>query len=168
MRKAIYPGTFDPLTEGHMDVIRRSVKLFDELIVAVSQRAEKTPLFSVEERVEMLRVATTGLGNVRITSFDGLLVNFAAQQGAIAVVRGLRAIADFEYEFQMALMNRRLAPFLETVFLVPSEKHSFVSSSLVREIMALGGDVSPFVPEQILPWLRVSAVRDIDPTTQER
>jgi pantetheine-phosphate adenylyltransferase len=149
MRIAIYPGTFDPITNGHLDVIRRCLTLFDKVIVAVAQREEKNPLFSIEERVKILKGVLKGMNNVEVDSFDGLLVDYAKEKGARAVIRGLRAVSDFEYEFQMALMNRRLDSSIETVFLTPSEEHSFLSSSLVKEIASLGGDISNMVPEGV-------------------
>jgi len=142
---AIYPGTFDPITNGHTDLVRRASRLFDRVMVGVAARPGKTPLFSVEERVDLANRALQGLDNVSVCGFDGLLVKFAHQMGACAVLRGLRAVSDFEYEFQMAAMNRRLDPDLESLFLTPAEEHSFISSSLVREVASLGGDVSDFV-----------------------
>jgi pantetheine-phosphate adenylyltransferase len=144
-RIAVYPGSFDPLTRGHEDLVRRSLSLADRLIVAVAVNVGKQPLFSVEERLEMLRVAVGNEPRVSLQSFDGLLAEFAKQVGATIVVRGLRAVSDFEYEFQMALMNRQLHPSLETVFLVPAVDLTYLSSSLVREVARFGGDVSPMV-----------------------
>ena len=148
---AIYPGTFDPVTNGHADLVERAARLFPRLIVAVAPNRGKNPLFSLDERVELVRsvVAGSGLSNVEVLSFDTLLVNFARDVGARVVVRGLRAVSDFEYEFQLAGMNRRLAPDIETVFLTPAEQYAFLSSSMVREIAALGGDVSPFVNDRV-------------------
>ncbi len=145
MLKAVYPGTFDPLTRGHEDLIRRGSRLFDEIIVAVAERREKNPCFTFEERVEMAREVLTGLDNVRVTGFSGLLMHFVQQQGADVVLRGLRAISDFEYEFQLAGMNRALYPKVETVFLTPGEEFMFISSTMVREIATLGGEVGRFV-----------------------
>lgn len=147
MRSAIYPGSFDPVTTGHWDLIQRAAKLVDRLVVAVLHNPSKTPAFTVDERVEMLRELVKGLPQVEITSFHGLLVDFAKAQNAQVIVRGVRAFSDFEYEFQMALMNRKLAPELETVFLMPKEKYSAVSSRLVREIGGMGGNLSELVPE---------------------
>jgi pantetheine-phosphate adenylyltransferase len=152
--KALYPGTFDPPTNGHIDLIQRGAKLFDHLIVAVLNNPGKDPLFTVVERVEMLKEATGGIGNVSIATFDGLMVEFARRQGATAVLRGIRAISDYEYEFQMALMNRRLAPDVETVFLQPAGRYSFVSSRMVKEVFSLGGDVSGLLPPSVLKRLR--------------
>ena len=151
---ALYPGTFDPPTNGHVDLIQRGVKLFDHLIVAVLNNPGKNPLFSVEERIEMLQESTSTLTNVSVAAFDGLMVDFARQQGASAVLRGIRAISDYEYEFQMALMNRRLAPEIETVFLQPAGRYSFVSSRMLKEVFTFGGDVSGLVPPNVLRRLR--------------
>jgi len=154
--KAIYPGTFDPLTNGHLDLIARGAKIVDELVVAILRNSEKgSPLFTVAEREEMLREATAGFGNVSVATFDGLLVDFARQEGAQAVMRGIRAISDYEYELQMALMNQRLAPELETVFLMPAAKYSFVSSRLVKEVFQLGGSVEGLVPELVIARLKL-------------
>ena len=144
-RTALYPGSFDPVTNGHEDLIRRSLALADRLIVAVAVNAAKTPLFSVEERMTLLQEVLSGVSRVEIRSFDGLLADFAREVGATMVVRGLRAVSDFEYEFQMALMNRKLNQELETMFLVPDLNLTFLSSSLVREVARFGGEVSPFV-----------------------
>jgi pantetheine-phosphate adenylyltransferase len=152
--KALYPGTFDPPTNGHVDLIQRGARIFDELVVAILINPVKNPLFTVEERVEMLKEATRALGNVRIATFDGLMVDFARQLEATAVLRGIRAISDYEYEFQMALMNRRLAPEIETVFLQPAGRYSFVSSRMVKEVFSLNGDVSGLVPANVLKRLR--------------
>jgi pantetheine-phosphate adenylyltransferase len=147
MRRAIYPGSFDPVTNGHLDVIERARKLFDEVIVAVAHNDEKQALFSLQERLDLLQ--ETVAKNVRITHFDGLLVEFAAAQKATAVIRGLRAVSDFEFEFQMALMNRKLEASVETIFLMPKEEFTYLSSRLVKEIARLGGDVSSFVPPAV-------------------
>ncbi len=148
---AIYPGTFDPITNGHVDLVQRGARLFRHLIVAVAPNRGKQPLFTVGERVALVEdvLADLGLPNVEVRSFDNLLVTFAHQVGAQVLVRGLRAVSDFEYEFQLAGMNRRLAPAIETVFLTPAEQYAFLSSSMVREIAALGGDVSPFVDHRV-------------------
>ena len=151
---ALYPGTFDPPTNGHIDLIQRGAKLFDHLIVAILNNPTKDPLFTVEERVEMLKESTSALSNVSVATFDGLMVDFARQQGVSAVLRGIRAISDYEYEFQMALMNRRLAPEIETVFLQPAGRYSFVSSRMLKEVFAFGGDVSGLVPPNVLKRLR--------------
>ena len=152
--KALYPGTFDPPTNGHVDLIQRGSKLFDHLTVAVLVNPVKDPLFTVEERVEMLKEVTAEIGNVSVATFDGLMVEFARRQGASAVLRGIRAISDYEYEFQMALMNRRLAPEIETVFLQPAGRYSFVSSRMLKEVFSFGGDVSGLVPPNVLKRLR--------------
>jgi pantetheine-phosphate adenylyltransferase len=151
---ALYPGTFDPPTNGHVDLIQRGSKLFEHLTVGILKNPVKNPLFTVEERVEMLKEATSALGNVSIATFDGLMVEFARRQGATAVLRGIRAISDYEHEFQMALMNRRLAPEIETVFLQPAGRYSFVSSRMVKEVFSFGGDVSGLVPPNVLKRLR--------------
>ena len=151
---AIYPGTFDPPTNGHVDLILRGSKLFEHLTVGILKNPVKNPLFTVEERVEMLKEATHALGNVSIATFDGLMVEFARRQGATAVLRGIRAISDYEHEFQMALMNRRLAPEVETVFLQPAGRYSFVSSRLVKEVFELGGSVKGLVPEFVIERLK--------------
>jgi pantetheine-phosphate adenylyltransferase len=152
--KALYPGTFDPLTNGHVDLIQRGAKLFEHLTIAILINPVKNPLFTVDERVEMLKEATSALGNVSIATFDGLMVEFARRQKATAVLRGIRAISDYEHEFQMALMNRRLAPEIETVFLQPAGRYSFVSSRMVKEVFSFGGDVSGLVPPNVLKRLR--------------
>ncbi len=148
VRRAIYPGSFDPVTNGHLDVIERARTLFDEVIVAVAINEQKQPLFTPDERLAMLRQAIT-IDAVRVAPMDGLLVEFAASEGAHAVVRGLRAISDFEFEFQMALMNRKLDPEIETIFLMPKEEYTYLSSRIVKEIARLGGDVSAFVPSLV-------------------
>lgn len=143
---AIYPGTFDPITNGHLDLIARGAKLFDKVVVAVAVNAGKSPLFSLQERVELARQAVTVHDNVIVIGFDTLLVDCARQQGATVILRGLRAVSDFEYEFQMAGMNRNLAPELETLFLTPPEQYTFISSSVIKAIAGLNGDISSFVP----------------------
>jgi pantetheine-phosphate adenylyltransferase len=152
--KALYPGTFDPPTNGHVDLIQRGSKLFDHLTVAILVNPVKNPLFTVEERVEMLEEVTGSLGNVSVATFDGLMVEFARKVGASAVLRGIRAISDYEHEFQMALMNRRLAPDVETVFLQPAGRYSFVSSRMVKEVFSFGGDISGLVPPNVVKKLR--------------
>src|SRR6202044_4108887 len=152
--KAIYPGTFDPPTNGHIDLIQRGSKLFEHLTVGILKNPVKNPLFTLEERVEMLRESTSALGNVTVATFDGLMVDFARDLSATAVLRGIRAISDYEHEFQMALMNRRLAPEVETVFLQPAGRYSFVSSRMVKEVFSLNGDVSGLVPANVLKRLR--------------
>src|SRR5438445_2718888 len=146
MRRAVYPGSFDPVTNGHLDVIERARKLFDEVIVAVAQNDEKEALFSLEERLQFLQDSIGKIDMVRIAQFDGLLVEFATAQKASAVIRGLRAVSDFEFEFQMALMNRKLEAGVETIFLMPKEEYNSLSSRIIKEIARLGGDVSSFVP----------------------
>jgi pantetheine-phosphate adenylyltransferase len=153
--KALYPGTFDPPTNGHIDLIQRGAKIFARLTVAILVNPVKNPLFTLDERVEMLKEATAGISHVRVATFNGLMVDFARSQGATAVLRGIRAISDYEYEFQMALMNRRLAPEIETVFLQPAGRYSFVSSRMVKEVVSAGGDVSGLVPANVLKRLRV-------------
>ena len=153
--RAVYPGTFDPVTNGHIDLIQRSGELFDQVIVAVLKNTEKSPLFTVAERVEMLGDAIEGLKNVSVTTFEGLLVDFAQQSQATVIVRGIRAVSDYEYELQMALMNRRLAPRVETVFLMPAETYSYLSSRLVKEISQLGGSVRGLVPSAVEERLRL-------------
>jgi pantetheine-phosphate adenylyltransferase len=152
--KALYPGTFDPPTNGHLDLIQRGARLFEHLTVAILNNPVKNPLFTVAERVEMLKEVTHPIGNVSVATFDGLMVQFARQQGATAVLRGIRAISDYEYEFQIALMNRRLAPEIETVFLQPAGRYSFVSSRMVKEVVSFGGDVTGLVPPNVLKRLR--------------
>jgi pantetheine-phosphate adenylyltransferase len=151
---AIYPGSFDPLTNGHLDLIERGSKIFDELVVAILRNPEKEPLFSLQERREMLEEMTSRFRNVRVDTFAGLLVEYATQQKASAVLRGIRAISDYEYELQMAMMNRKLEPHLETVFMMPAETYSYLSSRLVREIAKLGGSVQGLVPEAVEERLR--------------
>ncbi len=155
--RAIYPGTFDPPTNGHLDLIARGAKLFEHLTVAILNNPIKNPLFTVEQRVEMMREATRQLDNVDVETFDGLMVDFARQKQATAVLRGIRAISDYEYEFQMALMNRRLAPEVETVFLQPAGRYSFVSSRMVKEVFSFGGDITGLVPANVLKRLRRQA-----------
>jgi pantetheine-phosphate adenylyltransferase len=152
--RAIYPGSFDPLTNGHLDLIERGSKIFDELIVGILRNAEKDPLFSVSERREMLEQMVRPYENVRVDTFEGLLVDYAMQQKAKAVLRGIRAISDYEYELQMALMNRKLQPQLETVFMMPAEAYSYLSSRLVKEVFRLGGSVRGLVPEMVEQRMR--------------
>jgi pantetheine-phosphate adenylyltransferase len=154
VRRAIYPGSFDPITNGHLDVIQRAARLFDEVIVAVAFNEQKRSLFQVDERVELIRETTLDIPNIRISRFDGLLVDFARSQGASAVVRGLRAVSDFEFEFQMALMNRKLEPQIETIFMMPAEKYTYLSSRIIKEIGRLGGNIDSFVPVSVASALR--------------
>ena len=161
---AIYPGSFDPITNGHFDLIERSSRIFDRLIVAVLRNAEKEPLFSVEERVEMLQEVTRNLKNVSVDTFSGLLVDYAVQKEARVIVRGIRAFSDYEYEIQMALMNRKLQPKLETMFLMPAESYAYVSSRLVKEISVRGGSVKDLVPtlvEERLSKKMVSKIHEV-------
>ncbi|MEK6698189.1 MAG: pantetheine-phosphate adenylyltransferase [Nitrospirota bacterium] len=151
---AVYPGTFDPVTNGHVDLLERSLRIFDEVIVAIASNPKKAPLFPIEERIAMFREATAQYKNVVIEGFDGLLVDYVKQKKAIGIVRGLRAVSDFEYEMQMALMNRRLDSTIETVFLMPNEEYSFITSTIVREAASYGGDVSSLVPKVVVEKLK--------------
>ena len=148
-QKAIYPGTFDPVTNGHIDVIKRAVRLFGEVLVAVADNPQKGPLFSVSERVKLLKDAVKGVAGVEVVSFKGLVIDFARKNKTRLVIRGLRMLSDFEYEFQMALTNRKLADEIETVFLMPSEEYSYVSSKLLKEAASLGADLSYFLPSSV-------------------
>ena len=154
---AIYAGTFDPITLGHVDLIERSAEIFDRLLLAVAIDSPKDTLFSVEERVGLMREVVTGMANVQVEAFPGLLVNYARSRGARALIRGIRAYSDFEFEFQMALTNRKLAPEIETLFMMPKESHSYISSSTVKQVGLLGGDVSEFVPAPVVELLRQKA-----------
>ncbi len=149
VRTVIYPGSFDPITNGHLDVIERAAKLFDRVIVAVAVNSSKDPLFTKDQRQEQITEAVAALGNVEVSAFDGLLVDFARDQKSQAIIRGLRAVSDFEFEFQLALMNRKLEPNIETIFMMPRETYTFLSSKLVKEIAQLGGNVSAFVPPHV-------------------
>ncbi len=149
MTTAIYPGTFDPITNGHSDLIQRAAQIFDKVIVAIAANPKKAPLFNLQERVELAEGALRAWDNVEVCGFDSLLADFAAERGAKVILRGLRAVSDFEYEFQLAGMNRRLAPDVETMFLTPADTYTFLSSSLVKEVAELGGDVSEFVDPQV-------------------
>ena len=153
MRRAIYPGSFDPITMGHLDIIERSARLFDEVVVALLLNIEKQPMFTIEERAEMIREVIPW-SNVRVGAFDGLLVHYAVEQQAQFVVRGIRAISDYEYELQMALMNRRLEPNVETVFLMAGEAYSYISSRLIKEVFKLGGSIEGLVPELVQRRMR--------------
>ena len=148
-RVAVYPGTFDPLTRGHEDLVRRACKMFDRVVVGIAESRTKKPCFSLAERVEMAREILAPITNADVMGFDGLLMNFLREQGATVIIRGLRAVSDFEYEFQMAGMNRNLYPDVETVFLTPGEQYMFISATMVREIASLGGDVSKFVQPMV-------------------
>ncbi len=153
MKRAIYPGSFDPVTNGHLDVVERARKLFDEVIVAIAHNDEKSPMFTLQERLDLLQQTVGKIENVRIAHFTGLLVDFAGAQNASAVIRGLRAISDFEFEFQMTLMNRKLDAAVETIFLMPKEEYTYLSSRIVKEIARLGGDVSKFVAPPVVKAL---------------
>jgi len=158
--KAIYPGTFDPLTNGHLDLIERGSRIVDELVVSILRNSDKgAPLFTVDERTEMIAEAIAGFQNVSVTTFDGLLVDFARSQGAKAVLRGIRAITDYEYEFPMAMMNRKLDPSLETLFMMPTEQYTYVSSRLIKGVFKLGGDVSALVPPLVMQRLKAKATK---------
>jgi pantetheine-phosphate adenylyltransferase len=154
MRSAIYPGSFDPLTNGHLDVVQRAAKLFDRVVVAVAQNDGKHPLFTLAERVALVKAAVAHLPNVEADSFDGLLVDYVASRQAKAIVRGLRAVSDFEFEFQLALMNRKLDENIETIFMMPKDTYTFLSSRIVKEIARLGGDVGQFVPPNVQEALK--------------
>jgi pantetheine-phosphate adenylyltransferase len=153
-RVAIYPGSFDPLTNGHVDIIERGSRIFDSIIVSILANVEKTPLFSEKERVDIIRDVFKDRTNVKVETFNGLLVDYAKQKGAHVIVRGLRAVSDFEYEFQMALMNRHLEPGLETVFMMPAEQYTYISSRLIKEVFTLGGEISGLVPPVVEEKLR--------------
>lgn len=154
MRTVIYPGSFDPFTHGHFDIVQRAARLFDQVIVAIALNEGKNPLFSQKERVEFVRLSTKGMANVTVDAFDGLLVEYVERRGGQAVIRGLRAVSDFEFEFQLALMNRKLNERVETIFMMPKETYTFLSSRIVKEIARLGGDVSAFVPAEVVAALR--------------
>ena len=168
--RAVFPGSFDPITNGHLDILDRALKVFDEVIVAILVNSEKQALFSVAERVEIIRAACRSRRRVRVDTFSGLLVDYAVKAGASVIVRGLRAISDFEYEFQMALMNRRLDPSIETVFMMPAESYSYLSSRMVKEVFRLGGDVGALVPPVVEKRLRerAAALRSPLPATRPR
>lgn len=148
-RIAIYPGTFDPITNGHLDLVRRALTMFDQLIVAVGHNPEKRPLFSIDERLAMVRDSLAEYNNIAVEAFTGLTAEFAAKRDVVAIVRGLRAVSDFEFEFQMALMNRHLAPGIETVYLMPNEKYTYLSSTIIKDVARYGGDISRFVPAPV-------------------
>lgn len=153
-KRGVYPGMFDPMHNGHLDLIERSLRIFDELIVAVVANPSKQPLFDVKERLEMIDEATAGMARMRITSFDGLLIDLVHREQADCIIRGIRAVSDFEYEFQMALMNRRLRPKIETVFMMPAEQYTYISSRLIKEVFSLGGRVEGLVPDLVEQRLR--------------
>lgn len=152
---AVYPGTFDPITNGHIDLIIRSRKLFDKIIVAIGPNPKKTALFSLEERISMVKEAVRGFPDVSVEAFEGLLVDFARNRNASGIIRGLRAISDFEYEFQMTLMNRKLDSGIETIFLMPSEEYSYLTSSIIKVVASFGGDISSLVPEHVNKLLKI-------------
>ena len=154
MKTAIYPGSFDPVTVGHLDIIERSAKIFEKVIIGVLNNRQKSPLFTVEERVAMLKKVTSSFENVEVMAFSGLLVDFAKQQNANVIIRGLRAVTDFEYELQMSQTNRQICPEVDTLFLTASVEYSYVSSSTVRELALFGGDISQFVPKEIIPEIK--------------
>lgn len=154
MRTVIYPGSFDPVTNGHLDIIHRAARLFDRVIVAVASNEAKEPLFSLEERVDLAKSAIEDLPNVEIDSFDGLLVSYVKERGGQAIIRGLRAVSDFEFEFQLALMNRKLDKKIETIFMMPKDTYTFLSSRMVKEIARLGGDIGAFVPQLVESTLK--------------
>jgi pantetheine-phosphate adenylyltransferase len=154
MRTAIYPGSFDPLTNGHLDVLKRAANLFDRVIVAIARNESKNPMFTLDERLALMKPAIAPIKNARADIFEGLLVEYAAKQKARAIVRGLRAVSDFEFEFQMALMNRKLAESIETIFMMPKETYTFISSRMIKEIARLGGDIGPFVPAHVAAALK--------------
>ncbi len=154
MSIAIYPGSFDPITKGHIDVLKKAVKLFDKVIIAVSINPSKNSMFTLEERVELIKQSTEGLNNIEVDSFTGLTAKYAKEKGACAIIRGLRAVSDFEYEMQMAQMNNSIYDEIETIFLVPKSKYNFISSSIVKEVSALGGDIDKFVTAPVSKSLR--------------
>jgi pantetheine-phosphate adenylyltransferase len=167
IRRAIYPGSFDPVTNGHLDVVDRARKLFDEVIVAVAHNDQKQPLFTLEERLDLLRATIGNLDKVEIAPLDGLLVDFAVTRQATAVIRGLRAVSDFEFEFQMALMNRKLEATVETIFLMPKEEYTYLSSRIVKEIARLGGDVSEFLPARVAKALASKMTKHEGPRSKQ-
>lgn len=154
MKRAVYPGTFDPITNGHIDIIKRSLRIFDSVVIAVAPNPKKTSLFDLKERIFMIEEATKGMRNIEIETFEGLLVDYIRQRGAIAIIRGLRAVSDFEYEFQMALMNRKLSDMIETVFMMPSEEYSYLTSSIIKEVASYGGEVKDLVPSMVAKRLK--------------
>jgi pantetheine-phosphate adenylyltransferase len=155
MRKVIYPGTFDPITNGHIDIIKRARELFDSINITIALNPAKDPLFTLEERLDLIRESVKDFNNVIIDSFDGLVVDYAHKVGAVGIIRGLRAVSDFEYEFQMALMNRKLAENIATIFLMPHEKYTYLNSSIVRNLASLGSDVGDFVPQAVQAALKL-------------
>ncbi|KAF0185194.1 MAG: pantetheine-phosphate adenylyltransferase [Nitrospirae bacterium] len=154
MKRGIYPGTFDPITFGHLDIVSRSIRIFDEVVIAVAPTHRKQPLFTLEERIALIRESVRNLNNVHVEPLEGLLVAYAKKRGGVALIRGLRAVSDYEYELQMALMNRRLDPNIETVFLMSREENSFVSSTIVREVASFGGTIKSLVPPNVAKALK--------------
>lgn len=154
MKKAVFPGSFDPITNGHIDVIKRALKLFDQIIIGVARREEKSPIFSLEEREALVKKVTANIKRVEVKAFDGLLVDFVKQENACTIIRGLRTISDFDYEFQMALTNRKIAPEIETIFFLASEQYAYLSASLVKEIARMGGNLTEFLPEPVVEALK--------------
>ncbi len=155
IRRVVYPGTFDPITNGHIDLVKRAGQLFDEVVVSIAANPGKKPMFTLGERVELTKMALSDVGNVKVRGFTGLLVHYLGEVDARIILRGLRAVSDFEYEFQLAAMNRRLNARIETVFLTPAENYTFISASLIKEIASLGGDVSPFVHPRVNEAIKV-------------
>ncbi|HHE46144.1 MAG TPA: pantetheine-phosphate adenylyltransferase [Bacteroidetes bacterium] len=153
-RVAVYPGTFDPITNGHLDIVKRAAPLFDKVIITLALNSDKKPLFSADERLEMIRNSIKGIEQVEVARFSGLIVNFASKVGASVIIRGLRAVSDFEFEFQMALMNRKQNPEIDTVYLMPDARYTYLSSSIVKEVAKHGGDVERFVPSGVLDMLK--------------
>ena len=166
MKTAIYPGTFDPITFGHIDILERTCALFDQVIVAIAQNPEKEPMFSVAERKKMITKATENIHNIEVDSFEGLVVDYVLLKKATAIIRGLRAISDFEYELQMALMNRKLKEQIVTVFLMPHEQYIYLNSSIVKEVASFGGDVSNLVPDIVLQMLKIKIPSKLSPVTE--
>lgn len=154
MRKVLYPGTFDPITNGHIDIIKRATELFDQVIVTIAINPAKEPLFSLDDRLSLIKGSISEFDNVMVDSFNGLVVDYARKAGAIGIIRGLRAVSDFEYEFQMALMNRKLAENIATIFLMPHEKYTYLNSSIIRNLASLGSDISDFVPKNVQDALK--------------
>jgi pantetheine-phosphate adenylyltransferase len=167
MKTAVYPGTFDPITNGHLDIIKRASNIFDYIIVAVSSNEWKNPLFSLDERRHLIQESVRDLKNVNVDVFKGLLVQYTKQKGATAIIRGLRAVSDFDYEFQMALMNRKLASDLETVYLMPSEEYTYINSTIVKEVARLGGTIDCFLPPIVASALR-QKVKEVEKTSEIR